>query len=176
MEEPITSVSANEQYVSLGTKNGYVVVCKPYIVQRTLSQIVFAELAGTKYISECAWNPINPAKVAAASFDGTITIFTVDKTKEADGIVKLKAPAGVTHIKWSGQNEHMLVSTDLDGLVCVWNTQTMTRVAEQHFSSSIYAVMFLPTDENYVMCVGRKETVVLFDIRATEPLKSNYIL
>lgn len=173
MEKKITAVSANEQYIGLGTKDGQVLVYKPYIVGRAFTQLVFTGQISTKYISECAWNPMNPSKVAFASFDRGINIFNMDQEEPNDGMVFLDSPPGTTHVKWSGQTEHLLVSCSYDGSVCVWNTDTKICLVTHMLSNSSYSAMFMPNDENYVICSGRRETLVVFDIRTKTASQRN---
>lgn len=172
-EGKITAVGANEQYIGLGTKDGKIMVYEPYIHGRSLSQIVFSTQISSKYVSECAWNPMNSSKVAFSSFDRGISIFDVSQEKPIEGVLFLDSPPGTTHIKWSGQTEHMLVSCSYDGSVCVWNTDTKTCLVTHRLSNSSYSAMFMPTDENFVMCTGRRDTLVFFDIRSESPTKRN---
>lgn len=173
MDKRITAVNSNEQYIGLGTKDGHIMVYKPYIVGQALTKIILTTQICTKYISECAWNPVNPSKVAFSSFERGIRIFDLELENPTEVEILLNSPPGTTHIKWSAQTEHLLVSCSYGGSVCVWDTNSKSCLVTYQLSNSAYSAMFMPTDENYVMCTGRRDTLVIFDIRSEASAKSN---
>lgn len=71
----------------------------------------------------------------------------------------------VTAVRWNNENEHRLVSNGLDGLVCVWDTETLKCIAQYKYQNKIFAACFSPINENMIICSGDRETLHMFDMR-----------
>lgn len=164
-EEKITSTAAGSKYIVLGTQDGHVILYKPYIKGAILNKYVWSTKICTKYISEIAWSPVNSNKLAATSSTEGFKVFNCVADDDIQLVGSFMEMPGVTYVKWSNECEHRLVVTGFDGSVRVFDTETMTCTALYHSVSPMYSALFMPSDENFVMCTGKRETVRIFDRR-----------
>lgn len=101
---------------------------------------------------------------ATCSADG---IFLFDCISDSDiGISgELVGHKGVASAKWSCESANRLVSAGFDGSVRVWDTKALTCTALYQYDFQMFVALFLPSDENYVLCSGQMETLHIFDTR-----------
>lgn len=164
-EEKITAVNAGANYLALGAQSGHLLLYKLYIKGINLTKFVWAKKVCGKYVSECAWSPLNTAKLATASYGRGISLFECRSDMDIAELGYLEGHKGVTFVKWSNESEHRLVSAGFDGQVRVWDTKTLTCTSLYQSSSIMLCAIFLPSDENYIMCSGKRETIFIFDSR-----------
>lgn len=167
----VSSVSANKKYVAIGTCDGFLKI-------HTLDhQEIFTEKLSRKYISEISWSTVNPEKLAVCSAEEKIQIFEnvsndTLKTEFKNVGELIGHEQGLTWVKWSNESEHRLVSTSYDHTVRVWDTQAQNCIALKRYNSKMYCAIFMPSNENFVLCSGQSETLHIFDIR-THPRELN---
>lgn len=151
-----TSVSANDTYVAVGLATGGV-----KIFDRQLKD-VWAEQLSKKYISSLDWSPISsPVRLAAASMDEKIHIIQIG----SDRVELTGHQSGVACVRWSTRSATKLVSAGFDHSVRVWDTEKKVCIGWHQYDNRMFCAMFLPTDENFVLCSGQSETVHIFDVR-----------
>lgn len=118
---------------------------------------------------------MRPTKLAVSCSESGIFVFDFVSDKEVTNVGELVGQKGVPYIKWSNESEHKLVSAGFDGTVRVWDVATLTCTSLYQYDCIMYAVMFMPSDENFIMCSGRYETLHIFDSRlhmhTLKPLK-----
>ncbi|KAL7630394.1 UNVERIFIED_CONTAM: hypothetical protein RMT77_019446, partial [Armadillidium vulgare] len=89
--------------------------------------------------------------LGCCSLDGNITICHLDRD-EPKIIHKLqKHTAGITAFDWSSSND-LIVSAGLDGLICLWNTesgQCLRSVLDQS-NSQLLSCIFHPLNSNWI--------------------------
>lgn len=152
----VSVVSVNEIYVAVGLANGSV-----KIFDRQLHEVSTKQLS-KKYISSLAWSSVRPSQLAVASMDDKCHIIEMD-SDTIDTLVGHQS--GVACVKWSNQSATKLVSAGFDGSVRVWDTMTKECIAWYRYENRMFCAIFMPTDENYVICSGQSETVHIFDVR-----------
>lgn len=97
--------------------------------------------------------------IIEATSDSNDSIKSFEKTSE------FIAHKNVIWVKWSNQSEHKLVSTGGDHTVRVWNTLTKECIAWSEYDNRMFCAIFMPSDENFILCSGQWETLHCFDIR-----------
>lgn len=150
-----SAVNANDEYVAVGLANGAVKV-----FNRQWREMLSKQLS-KKYISSLAWSQVRPLQLAVASMDDKLHIVEIG----SDEIVELVGhQSGVASVKWSNQSATKLVSAGFDGSVRVWDTAKRECIAWHRYDNRMFCAIFMPTDENYVICSGQSETIHIFDI------------
>lgn len=71
--------------------------------------------------------------------------------------------SGLTCVKWSNESENKLVSTSFDNTVRVWNTEKLECISIYRFSDRLFSAIFYPTNDNFILCSGKSETLKMFD-------------
>lgn len=160
----VSTVNANENHLFIGTSDGMLRILT------SVHQEIFKEKLSRKYISDVACNPVNVNVIAVSSLEETIHILkntgTDTKNSEFKKISELIGhKQGVTCLKWSNECENRLVSASYDYSVRVWNTDTQECIAINRYDSKMYCAIFMPGNENFILCSGQSETLHIFDIR-----------
>lgn len=157
-------MSANKKYVAVGTNDGEL-----RILTLGLKEIFNVKIS-KKYVSDISWNVVNPEKLAVCSADEKIHIIEnisneSDAPQFKDTGVLAGHEQGLTWVKWSNESEYLLVSTSYDRTVRVWDTKAEECIALKRYKSKMYCAIFMPSNENFVLCSGQSETLHIFDIR-----------
>lgn len=59
-------------------------------------------------------------------------------------------------VRWSGERADRLVLSVFDGTVRVWDVSSAQCMALVQFNMVINSALFVPSDENYVLAIGRQ--------------------
>lgn len=155
-EGDIYSVGCSADYVALGTNFGCVMVYRPFLRQRILTTRLWCRQLSKRYISELAFSPLKPNRLAVAASDRGIHVFDCNTVQGSEPLLvcELIGHEGVTMVRWSGEHMQRLVSTGFDGTVRVWDVLTAECRALVQFGGVMCSALFMPTDENYVLAVG----------------------
>lgn len=161
------STGANERFLALGTDDGYVIVFRPFLRQHELTAKLWYRKLTSRYISECAFSPMQSNRLAVASSDRGIHVFDCSDVAgtEAVLVAELTGHEGVTMAKWSADRADRLVSSGFDGTVRVWDVSAAQCTALVQFNTIMCSALFVPSDENYVLAIGVSEMVRVFDVR-----------
>lgn len=172
----VSAVNAGNKYITLGSISGVV-----YIYKFNLKECIWSQKITEKYISECAWSNVTKTKLAASCSDSGITLLECLNDSEVSSVGKLVGHKGVTYIKWSNEYDNKLVSTGFDGTIRVWDTTSLTCISLYQNDFIMNSAIFMPTDENYVICCGLRDSLHIFDTRIhmhaslnTMPKRINY--
>lgn len=156
----VTSVSASAKHVVVGLADGEVKVFDLEMNERLSKRI------SKKYISEIAWNPFEPEKLAIACADDKIVLMDLGAESGSEVVGELVGHMQtVSFVKWSYKSANRLVSASFDGSVRIWDVETRQCIAWQQYDNHMFCAIFMPTDENFILCSGRSETMHMFDIR-----------
>lgn len=159
----VSSVCASIDLVAVGLANGTLKIFSLDMKE------LWSETLSRKYLGEISWSSVNPSMLAVACDDGKIHLIEALKADDRFEFKRVGELVGheqsVTCVKWSNQTEHLLVSASNDTSVRVWNTKEMKTIAWHAYESRMFSAIFMPTDENFVMCSGFAETLHIFDIR-----------
>lgn len=165
-EDDIYSVGSSSEYLALGTNDGSIIVCRPFVRQRILTTRLWTRKLSKRYISELAFSPLKANRLAVASSDRGINVFDCNPVQGSEPLLvcELSGHEGVTMVRWSGERMHALVSAGFDGTVRVWDVLTAECRSLVQFGGVMCSTLFLPTNESYVMAVGMTEMPVhVFD-------------
>lgn len=156
----VSSVSVNESHIAVGLADGEV-----KILGGDLKELASKKIS-RKYVSEIAWNPINKNKLAIACTDDKIVLLELkaDNTLEVTGELNGHTQS-VAFVKWSDKNSNRLVSASFDGSVRVWDVEEGKCIAWNQYDNHMFCAIFMPTDENFILCSGKSETMHVFDVR-----------
>uniref|UniRef100_W8BGC4 Protein rigor mortis n=1 Tax=Ceratitis capitata TaxID=7213 RepID=W8BGC4_CERCA len=168
----VSSVSVRGGVLYVGTQNGHVQVYhrspnSPY------SYIKKQDVPlATRYITEIAWSPIASDHVAVVANSNTIHIL---KASNGDGLLTLvqtitmkPRKAANAWVKWSNHNANEFLTCGFDGCVRVWDLKSTNTNEEKflkQFPCPMTCGLFLPTDEQIVMCAGKSTSLEMFDMR-----------
>ncbi|XP_067631109.1 protein rigor mortis [Eurosta solidaginis] len=172
--QSVSTVSVRGHILYVGTQRGHIQVYHrnpklPY------SYILMQDAPlAPRYITEIAWSPIATDHVAVVANANNIHIL---KVNGADGLltpvqrIEIKNPkAANACIKWSNHNANEFLTCGFDGGIRVWDLTYSTNEEKflKQFPCPMTCGLFLPTDENIVMCAGKSTSVELFDMRLEE--------
>ncbi|XP_017461216.1 PREDICTED: protein rigor mortis-like [Rhagoletis zephyria] len=127
-----------------------------------------------RYITEISWSPIASDQVAVVANANNIHIL---KTISPEGLltpmrrIEIKNPkAANACVKWSNRSATEFLTCGFDGGIRVWdlNCNTNDEKFLKQFPCPMTCGIFLPTDEQIVMCAGKSTSVELFDMRLEE--------
>lgn len=108
---------------------------------------------------------MRPTKLAVSCSEAGIFIFDFVSDVEIANVGELVGQKGVPYVKWSNESEYKLVSAGFDGTVRVWDVATLTCTSLYQYDCVMYSAIFMPSDENFIICSGRYETLHIFDSR-----------
>lgn len=155
----------------MGTQNGqlklYVRTGNTYF-QYELKTVL--ELA-PRYISHISWSPIATNKMAVVANANSIHILEFNSETAALQVTRkieinsTKAANGF--VKWSNRNENYFLTCGFEGAVRVWDLSKEKN--PEHFVKTYHCPMtcglFMPTDEEIILCSGKSAALELIDMR-----------
>lgn len=103
--------------------------------------------------------------MAVSCSEAGIHVFDFVSDTEVTNVGELVGQKGVPYVKWSNESEYKLVSAGFDGTVRTWDVATLTCTSLYQYDCMMYSAIFMPSDENFIMCSGRYETLHVFDSR-----------
>lgn len=156
----VSSVSSNQTHIAIGLADGDVKILTDDLKESWSKKI------SKKYICEIAWNPIHTNKLAIACADDKIVILELNSENNWEIAKELIGHTQtVAFVKWSDKNVNRLVSASFDGSVRVWDIESGDCIAWNQYDNHMFCAIFMPTDENFILCSGKSETMHIFDIR-----------
>lgn len=168
VEEP-TDISCCDNTIAIGTKRGWI----HFLELNNNFNEIYKELVTQRklYVSSIDWNPINERILAAASMDHDIRIINLINNENSKTLTGHES--GVASVKWSFNSINKLVSASFDHTVRVWDTNTATTLSIYKFSNCMFAALFSPIDDNFIICGGKDTTLNIFDARLHNDDASN---
>lgn len=169
----VSTISQRDQYLLVGTQKGRLQLYE----RRGSDHLYFeyqlkAELElCSRYISEISWSPIATNIMAVISNGNGIHIIEFNpKTGELSTKRKLEVKstkAAHVCVKWSNRNENLLLTCGLDGAIRVWD---LSQESDSERFTKLYHCpmtcgLFLPTDEDVVLCAGKSTSLEFIDMR-----------
>lgn len=124
-----------------------------------------------RYISEMSWSPIATNKLAVVANANIIHIIEFNhETADLNIIrkIEINAPkAANACVKWSNRNENHFLTCGFDGAVRVWDLSNESN--PERFVKTYHCPMscglFLPTDEEIIVCSGKSAALEFIDMR-----------
>ncbi|XP_017073187.1 protein rigor mortis [Drosophila eugracilis] len=123
-----------------------------------------------RYVTDIAWNPIESNTFAVAGNDKNIYVMEFQpaernwRTKHT--FTANAEKASITSLKWSHSQKHLLLSFHIEGKVCLWNCNEPEKPPLTiTYHCPMWCGIFLPTNENIIMCSGKALSVELIDIK-----------
>ncbi|KAH8257917.1 hypothetical protein KR038_002991 [Drosophila bunnanda] len=125
----------------------------------------------SRYVCDIVWSPMDNNKFAVAGNDKLIYImrfqpadrnWTTEHTFTAKG-----DKASVTSLRWSHSKVNILLSFHIEGKVYMWNTNEPEKPPLTiTYHCPMWCGMFLPSNENIIMCSGKAISLELIDIKS----------
>ncbi|XP_061397386.1 protein rigor mortis [Musca vetustissima] len=173
----VSALSLRNNFLFVGTQNG-----RLRLYQNKSSPFEYElkkelELS-SRYITEIVWSPIALNKLAVTANSNNIHIL---EFKEEEGgnatlsvvrTLEIKSPkAANACVKWSNRNDNLLLTCGFDGAIRVWDLADES--SNERFLKLYHCPMkcglFLPTDEDVVMCAGMSTSLEFIDMRTEKP-------
>ncbi|XP_054737562.1 protein rigor mortis [Anastrepha obliqua] len=169
--QSVSTVSVRGHILYVGTQRGHIQVYHrnpslPY------SYILMQDVPlAPRYITEISWSAIASDHVAVVANANNIHIL---KSISPDGLltpvrrIEIKnSKAANACVKWSNRNAAEFLTCGFDGGVRVWDLNSTTNDEKflKQFPCPMTCGLFLPTDEQIVMCAGKSTSIELFDMR-----------
>ncbi|XP_075741641.1 protein NEDD1 isoform X2 [Rhipicephalus microplus] len=115
----------------------------------------------------CLSYNVNDSFVASGGYDGSVALLSVD-TKACRNLCAPTAKA-VVGLQWSSHSRFKLVTTSMDGYLCIWDSSTRclkSKHAVHHFTGSS-CLSLSPVNEALAVTAGYDRCLVLFDMLTT---------
>ncbi|XP_037498963.1 protein NEDD1 isoform X2 [Rhipicephalus sanguineus] len=114
----------------------------------------------------------NGSFVASGAYDGSVALLSVDTKVFRD----LSAPTGkaVVGLQWSNHNRFKLVTTSMDGYLCIWDSSARCLRSKHavHPTQGSSCLSLSAVNESLAVTAGHDRHLVLFDMLTTSELAS----
>ncbi|XP_075165402.1 gem nuclear organelle associated protein rigor mortis [Haematobia irritans] len=170
----VSAISLRNSYLFVGTQNGRLRLYSRKAGEK--SQYFQYELKielelSSRYITEISWSPIATNKFAVVSNANNVNIL---KFKDETGTLEMlhkfdikSTKAANSCAKWSNRNDNLLLTCGFDGAIRVWDLSA--EISSERFIKLYHCPMkcglFLPTDEDVLLCAGTSTSLELIDMR-----------
>lgn len=163
----INSISTSEKHLALGTSRGDLLICDMSCDFRVLMQKKLCK----KYIGMMSWH--GAQKLAISTETGVTLIRDVDKfiatatTTTAPEVPEIlttlsKHKGRVYSVRFNKAGDQV-VACCMHGYVDIWSVNDGKLLASMNIETPAYTALFLPTNENTVICGGQDSTVLAFE-------------
>ncbi|KAH8301726.1 hypothetical protein KR059_010024 [Drosophila kikkawai] len=124
----------------------------------------------SRYVCDIVWSPLDNNKFAVAGNDKFIYVMEfqpADRNWTTLHTFTANADkASVTSLRWSQSKVNILLSFHIEGKVCMWNTNEPEKPPLTiTYHCPMWCGMFLPSNENIIMCSGKAISIELIDIK-----------
>jgi len=124
-----------------------------------------------RYVTDIAWCPLDSNKFAVAGNDKSVYVMEFQPAERnwrtLHTFTANAEKASITSLKWSHTQKHLLLTFHIEGKVCLWNCNEPEKPPLTiTYHCPMWCGMFLPTNENIIMCSGKALSVELIDIKA----------
>lgn len=124
-----------------------------------------------RYISDISWSPIATNKLAVVANANNIHILEFNhetgdlQIKRKIEISAKKAANGC--VKWSNRNENYFLTCGFEGAIRVWDLANETNPERfvKTYQCPMTCGLFLPTDEEIIICSGKSAALEFIDMR-----------
>lgn len=155
----------------MGTQNGHV-----QLYARVGNSYFNYELKTTlelapRYITQMAWSPIATNKLAVVANAHNIHILEFNHETgdlQVKRKLEVKGPkAAHPCVKWSNRNENYFLTCGFDGAIRVWDLskEKNPEIFVKTYHCPMTCGLFLPTDEEVIICSGKSATLEFIDMR-----------
>ncbi|XP_073844710.1 gem nuclear organelle associated protein rigor mortis [Musca autumnalis] len=169
----VSALSLRNNFLFVGTQNGRLRLYEhksngsPKFTYEMKQEL---ELS-SRYVTEIAWSPIATNKFAVTANANNIHILEFREESATVSILRkleIKSPkAANSCVKWSNRNENLLLTCGFDGAIRVWDLSKES--SDERFIKCYHCPMkcglFLPTDEEVIMCAGLSTSLEFIDMR-----------
>lgn len=156
-------------FLTIGTEDGFLQLWE----RKPNAELAFENLRQTpllsRYITDIAFNPLERNQFAVVGHDKLLFVMEFQAQQRSWSVqhtlMASDAKASITSVKWSNMQAHLLLSFHIEGKVCLWNLKEpkqppLTII----YHCPMWCGMFLPSDENIIMCSGKALSLELVSI------------
>ncbi|XP_052840354.1 LOW QUALITY PROTEIN: protein rigor mortis [Drosophila gunungcola] len=123
-----------------------------------------------RYVTDIAWSPLDSNVFAVAGNDKFVYVMEFQQSERKwitqHTFTANAEKASITSLKWSHTQKHLLLTFHIEGKVCLWNCNEPEKPPLTiTYHCPMWCGMFLPTDENIIMCSGKALSVELLNIK-----------
>ncbi|XP_055539791.1 protein rigor mortis isoform X2 [Wyeomyia smithii] len=152
----VSSVSASENYLLVGTQDGFVYIKD---LNKNLAQLYRRSIT-RRYITSMQ---LKDNILAVASNENSIRLIDFSNgidDKTDDNIKVLEGHSlGVCCLRWGHGNSKLLVSASFDSTVRVWDTITFNCLSVYNSMDSVFCAFFSPIHDNTIIFTGKGTTL-----------------
>lgn len=157
-------------FLFIGTEDGFLQLWE----RKPGADLAFANVRQTpllpRYITEIAFNPLERNQFAVVGHDKLLYVMEFQEQQRSWSMqhtLRASDPkASITSVKWSNMQAHLLLSFHIEGKVCLWNlNEPKQPPLTITYHCPMWCGMFLPSDENIIMCSGKALSLELVSIK-----------
>jgi WD40 repeat protein len=161
------SIAVNGNLAAVGNGNGDLLIVD--ISQNF--KILTKKKVCKKYIGMMTWQ----GNMLAVSSEAGITLIKniAEDVSDIpdDQLIKLQGHKGrVFSVRFNKSGSH-LVSSCISGYIKVWDLETLTAVSSFNIETPVYSSIFLPSNEDFIVCGGQDSTILTYEWRK-HPIES----
>lgn len=156
-----SSVAVNGNILAVGMGDGDLKIAE---ISKEFNVLMKKKIC-KKYIGMMSWHE-NTLAIASESGITIIKNFDASISDISDeSLLKLEGHKGRVFSVRFNKSGTMLVSCCVTGYVKVWDLETMVAVSSFNIETLAYSAIFLPCNEDFVVCGGQDSTVATFEWR-----------
>lgn len=165
------SVAVNGNIIAIGNGNGdllFADISKEFYV-------LLKKKACRKYVGMMSWHGDT---LAISTENGIVLIKAVDANISElpeEKLLKLYEGMGRVFSVRFNKTGSLLVSCCVNGYVTVWDLETLLPLSSFNLDTLAYSAIFLPSNEDVIVCGGQDSTVVTYEWRKLSDVKVELI-
>ncbi|XP_039479963.1 protein rigor mortis [Drosophila santomea] len=164
-------LSVRDSFLFVGTDDGLLQLHeRDSGMEKSWTPFIRQSALLARYVTDIAWCPLDSNKFAVAGNEKSVFVMEFQPTernwKTLHTFTANAEKASITSLKWSHAQKHLLLSFHIEGKVCLWNCNAPEKPPLTiTYHCPMWCGMFLPTNENIIMCSGKALSVELIDIK-----------
>lgn len=151
------SIAVNGEIIAIGTFNGDLLI----VDINNKFKVLMQKKISKKYIGMITWH----SNSLAISFDAGITLIkhiNVASSEIPDqDLLHLVGHKGRVFSVRFNKSGSLLVSSCVSGYIKVWDVEKLSAISSFRIDTLAYTSIFLPTDEDFIVCGGQDSTVMV---------------
>lgn len=164
-------LSIRDSFLFVGTDDGLLQIHeRDSGMEKSWTPFIRQSALFARYVTDIAWCPLDSNKFAVSGNDKSVYVMEFQPTernwKTLHTFTANTEKASITSMRWSHTQKHLLLTFHIEGKVCLWNCNAPEKPPLTiTYHCPMWCGMFLPTNENIIMCSGKALSVELIDIK-----------
>lgn len=153
----VCAVAPKGNLLAIGNGTGTVIICDMSKEFQILTQVKVCR----KYIGMMTWHNED---LAISSETGITFIRGINETTQLseESLIKIAQQKRIYSVRFNKSGDR-IVTASMSGNVTVWDVQSLTPIASVNIESPAYSAIFMPNNEQIIICGGQDSTIHCFE-------------